>query len=76
MGGDGGHGGPVTLVGDEAGDPGHLVVRRDPDPAGGGLGEGGPEEAEEEHTRSPQKSTHGRVQCLEDSRGDHPEEDI
>lgn len=66
--GDGGHGGPVTLVGDEAGHPGHLVVRRDLEPAAGGRGEGGPEEAEEERTRSPEKSAHGRVRCLEDSR--------
>ncbi len=60
VGGDGGHGGPVTLMGDEAGDPGHLVVRRDPVPAGGGRAEGGPE-AEEEHTHSPQNGAHHSV---------------
>lgn len=60
--GDGGHGSPVALVGDESGDPGHLVVRGDPDPAGGGPGEGGPKEAEEEHTCSPRNSAHVRLQ--------------
>lgn len=58
--GDGGHGGPVTLVGDEAGHPGHLVVRRDLDPAGGGA-EAGPGEAEEEEESRPQSGAHGRV---------------
>lgn len=68
VGGDGGHGGPVALMGDEAGDPGHLVVRGDPHPGGGGRGEGGPEEAEEEHARSPQNNAHGRFRSVEDSR--------
>lgn len=62
--GDGGHGGPVTLVGDEAGDAGHLVVRRYPDPAEDSRGEEGPEVAEEEHVGSPQESLHGRARCL------------
>lgn len=66
--GDGGHGGPVTLVSDEAGDPGHLVVRRYPVPAGEGWGEGGPDEAKKEQTRSPQNSAHGWIQSLGDSR--------
>lgn len=47
--GDGGHGGPVTPVGHEAGHPGHLVMRRDLGPAGGGRGAGRVQgEAEEE----------------------------
>lgn len=65
---DSGHGGPVTLVGDEAGDPGHLVVRRNPDPAGGGRGEGGPEEAEEEQTSGPQNCIHDCLWRLQDRR--------
>lgn len=62
VGGDSGHGGPVTLVGHEAGDPGDLVVRRDPQLGAGGRTHGAPEEAEEEHTRSPHNSAHGRRQ--------------
>lgn len=66
--GDGGHGGPVTLVSDEAGDPGHLVVRRYPVPAGEGWGKGGPGKAKKEQTRSLQNSAHGWIQSLGDSR--------
>lgn len=51
-------------MGDEAGDAGHLVVRRDPDPAEDGRGEEGAEVAEEEHVGSPQESLHGGARCF------------
>lgn len=67
--GDRGHGGPVHLVGDEARDPGHLLVRRDPEPAGGGgRDHGGPEETEEEREGGTEKSAHAGFQGSEDSR--------
>lgn len=44
-------------MGHEPGHPGHLVVGRDVDPAGGGRGERGAEEAEEEQ----RGSVHGRA---------------
>lgn len=58
---DGGHGGPVTPVGHEAGDTGHLVVRGHVAPIGGGRRESGAEEAEEEQRGGPKHSVHGRT---------------
>ena len=57
----GGHGGPVALVGHEAGNTGHLVVWRDLDPVGEGRRQKRAEEAEEEPSGSPQESVHGQI---------------
>lgn len=59
--GDGGHGGPVTLVGHEAGNTGYLVVGGRVHPVGEGRAERGAEEAEEEQSGNPQESVHGRI---------------
>lgn len=68
VGGDGGHGGPVHLVRNEARDPSHLVMRRDVEPGRTGQGKGGQGEAEEEDTHSPPQRSHLWLDCMVASR--------
>lgn len=63
--GDGGHGRPVALVGNEAGHPGYLLVRRDLKAAG--EGRSGPGHPHEEEQRRSAWSGHGRCRTKEES---------